>query len=312
MNITNYLYTFACHEDETDLCHLELRTLFGNEPSNGYIESSLEIDPSRSPFIKQRVSLLFSGQSPTEIAQQVVELQLNDVTFKVIYIQLESGQSLEHDFEQKRAVEREIGWSIRGKAEMRKPERVFAIMRSGQPWLFGECTSNQAVWLKHQKKPQNYSTALNTRVARAVTNIAIPNPQGVKAVDPCCGIGTVLIEALSMGIDMAGYDLNPLAVMGARSNLAHFGLGASVTFGDIRAIEGSYDAAVLDLPYNLCSVISAEDQLEMLQSVRSFARRVVIITTEAIDHLIISAGFKILDRCLVKKGTFTRQIIVCV
>jgi tRNA G10 N-methylase Trm11 len=312
MNITNYVYTFACHEDETDLCHLELRTLFGDEPSKGYIESSLEIDPSRSPFIKQRVSLLFSGQSPTEIARQVVELQLNDATFKVIYIELESGHSLEHDFEQKRAIEREIGWSIHGKAEMRKPERVFAVMQSGPLWLFGECTSNQAVWLKHQKKPQNYSTALNTRVARAVTNIAIPNPQGVTAVDPCCGIGTVLIEALSMGIEIVGYDLNPLAVMGARSNLTYFGLQTTVTIGDMRTIEGSYDTAILDLPYNLCSVISSEDQLKMLQSARSFARRVVIITTEAIDQLIINAGFEILDRCLVKKGTFTRQIIVCV
>jgi tRNA G10 N-methylase Trm11 len=312
MNITNHLYTFACHEDEADLCHLELRTLFGEEPSNGYIESAHDIDPSRSPFIKQRVSLLFSGQNPTEIAQQVVGLELNGASFKVIYIELESGHALEHDFEQKRAIEREIGWNIRGKAEMRKPERVFGIMRSGQLWLFGECATNQAVWLKHQKKPQNYSTALNTRVARAVVNIAIPDPQGVKAVDPCCGIGTVLIEASSMDVEIAGYDLNPLAVIGARSNLAYFGLEASVTIGDIRTIDGSYDAAILDLPYNLCSVISSEEQLEMLRSARRFARRAVIVTTEAIDHLIINAGFEILDRCLVKKGTFTRQIIVCV
>jgi tRNA G10 N-methylase Trm11 len=312
MKITNYLYTFACHEDEADLCRLELRTLFGAEPSDGYIESSLPIAPTRSPFIKQRVSLLFTGRSPAEIAQQVVELELNGATFKVIYIEIELGHALENDFEQKRSIEREIGWNIRGKAEMRKPERVFAIMRLGQLWLFGECTSNQAAWLKHQKKPQNYSTALNTRVARAVANIAIPDPRGVKAVDPCCGIGTVLIEALSMGIDMVGYDLNPLAVMGARSNLAHFGYEGSVTIGDMRAIEGSYDAAILDLPYNLCSVISPVDQLKMLQSTRSFARRAVIITTEAIDSLIIRAGFEIIDRCLVKKGTFSRQIIVCV
>jgi tRNA G10 N-methylase Trm11 len=300
MNITNYLYTFACHEDEVELCRLELRTLFGTEPSNGYIESSLDIDPSRSPFIKQRVSLLFTGQSPTEIAQQVVKLEI------------ESRHLTEIDFERKRAIEREIGWNIRGKAEMRKPERVFAIMRLGALWLFGECSINQALWLKHQQKPQNYSTALNTRVARAVANIAIPKPLGVKAVDPCCGIGTVLIEARSMGMDIVGYDLNPLAVTGARSNLAHFELEGSVTIGDMRTIKGSFDAAILDLPYNLCSVISLDEQLAMLQSARRFARRVVIITTEAIDSLIISAGFEILDRCLVKKGTFSRQIIVCV
>jgi tRNA G10 N-methylase Trm11 len=149
-------------------------------------------------------------------------------------------------------------------------------------------------------------------MARAVVNIAVPDPLGVKAIDPCCGIGTVLIEARSMGIDIVGYDLNPLAVIGARANLAHLGLECSVAIGDIRFIQGSFDAAILDLPYNLCSVSSPDDQLEMLQSARGFARKVVIITTEFIDALITNAGFVIQDRCVVKKGSFSRQVIVCI
>jgi tRNA G10 N-methylase Trm11 len=171
---------------------------------------------------------------------------------------------------------------------------------------------NKAIWLAHKDKLQNYSTALTTRLARAAVNIAVPKPQGIKAIDPCCGIGTVLIEARSMGIDIVGYDLNPLAVLGARANLVHFGFEGSVTIGDMRLIEGSFDAAILDLPYNLCSVITPEEQLEMLQSARSFAYRVVIITTESIDALIVKAGFVIQDRCVVKKGSFARQVIVCI
>jgi tRNA G10 N-methylase Trm11 len=305
-----YIYTYACHEDEKDLCRLELQCLFGAEPSNGYVESQLYIDPSRSPFIKQRVSLLFTGISSAELAEQVISLELHDATFKVIYLETATSPSV--TFEQKRAIEREVGWSIRGRADMRKPERVFAIMRLDSRWLFGECVTNEAIWLVHRSKPHNYSTALNTRIARAAVNIAVPNPQGIKAIDPCCGIGTVLIEARSMEIDMVGYDLNPLAVMGARANLAHFGLECSVVIGDMRFIQGSFDAAILDLPYNLCSISSPEDQLGMLQSARGFARRVVIITTEFIDTLIVNAGFVIQDRCVVKKGSFSRQMIVCI
>jgi tRNA G10 N-methylase Trm11 len=111
---------------------------------------------------------------------------------------------------------------------------------------------------------------------------------------------------------MVGYDLNPLAVIGARANLAHFGFECSVAIMDMRFIQGSFDAAILDLPYNLCSVSSPEDQLEMLQGARGFARRVVIITTEFIDAIIVNAGFVIQDRCVVKKGSFTRQVIVCI
>jgi tRNA G10 N-methylase Trm11 len=230
----------------------------------------------------------------------------------VVFIEAESSPSAATDFAQKRAVERDVGWQIRGKADMRKPERVFAVLCLGNRWLFGECTMNKAIWLAHKDKLQNYSTALTTRLARAAVNIAVPKPQGIKAIDPCCGIGTVLIEARSMGIDIVGYDLNPLAVLGARANLVHFGFEGSVTIGDMRLIEGSFDAAILDLPYNLCSVITPEEQLEMLQSARSFAYRVVIITTESIDALIVKAGFVIQDRCVVKKGSFARQVIVCI
>jgi tRNA G10 N-methylase Trm11 len=306
-----YMYTYVCHEDEKDLCQLELRSLFGVEPSNGYIESSLNIDPSRSPFIKQRVSLLFTGASSDELAEKVAAVELNEATFKVIYIEAESTVA-PLDFAQKRAIEREVGWLIRGKAEMRTPERVFAVLRLDNRWLFGECITNKAIWLAHRKKPQNYSTALNTRLARAVVNIAVPQIEGTKAIDPCCGIGTVLIEARSMEIDMVGYDLNPLAVIGARANLTHFGLESSASIGDMRFIQGSFDAAILDLPYNLCSVSPPEEQLEMLQSARRFARKVVIVTTEFIDELIIKAGFFIQDRCIVSKGSFSRQVIVCI
>ncbi|GAA3334615.1 hypothetical protein GCM10020331_103270 [Ectobacillus funiculus] len=75
-----------------------------------------------------------------------------------------------------------------------------------------------------EKKPHSYSTSLSTRVARAVANIAVPDPTGIKAIDPCCGIGTVLVEALSMGINIVGSDINPLVLPGARENIAHFWL----------------------------------------------------------------------------------------
>src|SRR6185369_6412097 len=96
------------------------------------------------------------------------------------------------------------------------PERVFGIVIIGGRWYFGTYMESEAVWFHHVKKPRSYSTSLSTRVARAVANIAVPNPDGVKAIDPCCGIGTVVVEALSMGIDIVGRDINPLVVIGSR------------------------------------------------------------------------------------------------
>lgn len=96
-----------------------------------------------------------------------------------------------------------------------------------------------------------YSTALSTRVARAVANIAIPHPKGVRAIDPCCGIGTVLVEALSMGINIVGRDINPRVVLGSRKNIAHFELEGTVEIGPIAEVVDDYDVAIIDMPYNL-------------------------------------------------------------
>ncbi|MNR08236.1 hypothetical protein D3C85_1243830 [compost metagenome] len=73
----------------------------------------------------------------------------------------------------------------------------------------------------------------------------------------------------------------------------------------------SYDALILDMPYNLCSVLPEAEKLGMLQTARRLARRVVIVTTEQIDALVREAGFHIDARCSVNKGNFSRQILVC-
>jgi tRNA G10 N-methylase Trm11 len=308
-----YIYTYAYREEEHSLCGLELRSFFGFQPPPYIFESSLRIDPSRSPFLKERIEIIYEGNRLQDIVEQAKGLQLSGATFKVICVKndgtLKSG---EEGYEERRAIEREIGWNIEGEADMHKPDRVYGVTNLDERWVFGIYVKNEAVWLKHNKKPQSYSTALSTRVARAVVNIAVPNPAGIKAIDPCCGIGTVLVEALSMGIDMAGRDMNPLITRGARENIAHFGLEGEVVLGAIQNVTESYDVAIIDMPYNLCSVISPEEKLSMLQSARSFTKKVVVITIEPMDDLLLTAGFRIIDRCIAKKGTFSRQILVCV
>ncbi|TDG00279.1 TRM11 family SAM-dependent methyltransferase [Paenibacillus piri] len=306
-----FLYTYVCHEDERELCRMELRVLFGVEPCARFLLTERAIDPSRSPFVKQRLDVLYSAGSLDELAQQAEALELGAATFKIVYVEAEPAAA----YDERRRIERLLGARIRGRADMRRPQRLFGVAYAAGRWLFGECRNSEAVWLRHNAKPQPYSTALSTRVARAAANIAVPQPQGAKAIDPCCGIGTVLIEALSMGIDMIGRDLNPLAVRGARVNLRHYGYPDdpdAVAVGDIRTLQGSYDAAVVDLPYNLCSVLSQEERLDMLRGARRLARRVLVIATETIDDDLAQAGFFIIDRCDVKKGRFSRQLMVCI
>ena len=148
-------------------------------------------------------------------------------------------------------------------------------------------------------------------MARALVNIAVPELTGVKVIDPCCGIGTVLVEALSMGVNITGSDYNPLVMKGIRNNLTHFGLSGPVFLRDIRDITEMYDVAIIDMPYNLCSVVSDKEKFEMLRCARRLVKKMVVVTTEDIDGILNEVGFEIADRCEATKGKFIRQIIVC-
>jgi tRNA G10 N-methylase Trm11 len=310
---STYIYTYGCRPEEISLCHLEMRTFFGADYSSHILKSNVQVDPSRSPFIRERIEVMYEGDSLSDIVNQVSQVQLHESTFKVIFVKtndLEPSDKI--GYAQQREIERELGWHIQGEVDVRKPDYLFGIVTLGGRWYFGKYCKNKTVWLQHIKKPRSYSMALPTRVARAAVNIAIPNPLRIKAIDPCCGIGTVLVEALSMGIDIVGHEINPLIARGARENLAHFGLDSKITLGSIADITDNYDAAIVDLPYNLVSKISPVEQLSILQQARRIASRVVIISIEPIDEMIESAGFTIIDRGVANKGSFSRHVMVCI
>jgi tRNA G10 N-methylase Trm11 len=307
-----FIYTYACRPDELSLCQLEMRSLFGADAPELIFKSLIQIDPSRSPFIKERIDVMYDGDTLEEIYEQVEQVEVHDATFRVLFIKINDlDQSDKVEYVNRRAIEREIGLHIEGEADIQSPELLFGIVPLGGRWYFGTYHKNQAVWLHHMKKPRNYSIALTTRIARAAANIAVPDPAGIKAIDPCCGIGTVLVEALSMGIDIVGRDINPFIARGARENIAHFGLQGEVVLGAIENVTDDYDVALVDMPYNLFSTTTPEEQRSIIQHARRIASKVIIITIETIDDMIIAAGFTITDRCVAKKGQFSRQILVC-
>ena len=301
-----YIYTYVCHETERDLCQMEIRSLFGKDvDTSTYILSSKEINPSRSAFISMRLNVSYALSSLDQLCDRLGQVEIGDATFKVVY--MKAGDPF--TYEEQRSLERKTGACINGTANMRSPDVRFGLMAIQGIWVWGECQSPpESIRLKHKDKPQNYSTGLPVHVARALVNIVIPDAIKVRAIDPCCGMGNVLIEALSMGIDMVGCDINPLAVKGARVNLAHFGYPDVVKLGDMNNLVEEYDAAILDMPYNLCSVISEEDQLRMLRSLRRLSKRAIIVSTLSVQHLVEQAGFRVIDQCIVSKGSFVRNV----
>lgn len=329
-NKQKFIYTYACHESEQELCRMELSSLLGvaidNSPNNkqdkqdgnlgsNFIISEVELENNRSPFITTKMEILWETPSLEGLMEVMSELNIaeiglaDNVTFKVRYLK----QGDIKDYDTRRNVERKLGSQIQGIAEMKLPDILFGVLSTAERWYFGRCYETASPWLSHKHKPQNYSTGLSTVVARALVNIAAPQIEGKKVIDPCCGMGNVVIEGLSMGMDIVGRDINPLAIRGARVNLSHFGYGDSllVELGDLRDITAKYDAAIVDMPYNLCSVMSKEQCQEMLQAVYQFSNLAVIVSSEQLEDDIVQAGWHIKDRCTVAKGAFVRYVWLC-
>jgi len=311
-NQCTYIYTYVHHKNEHDLCRMEMRSFFGFDTQLNYLMSPIKVDPSRSPFIEERLAIMYEADSVSELKEMIKNMKITVPTFKVYcFNRMDLGETKKIPHSERRRIERELGLVIDGEPDLDNPDTVFGFVSINNRWYFGEYTKSISVWREHIHKPHSYSTALNTRVARAIANIAVPNMDGIRAIDPCCGIGTVVVEALSMGINIVGRDINPIVCQGARENIAYFNLEGSITKGPISEITEHYDVCIIDLPYNLYTHITPEEQFDIIKQARRIADKCIIVTIETMDSVIKDVGFKITDRCITKKHLFEREILLC-
>ena len=111
----DYLYTYAYTNDEEALCQLEMRSFFGKDTTEKIIKSGVAINPSRSPFIKERIELFFEADSLQAIIEKSTEIDMSETTFKVIFLKINGlSEQDQVDYSGKRDVERQIGSAITG------------------------------------------------------------------------------------------------------------------------------------------------------------------------------------------------------
>lgn len=301
------LYVINYQTNEEELCMLEMKSLFGFVPDKKYFFSDINIIAERSPFIKSVLKVMFEGDS---LEKLTAGMTLNGVKysgFKVKYVDAEGNM----DFDEKHRIEGVIGDAILGKPRIHDNNVLLGVSRINGKWIFGEYTKNTGKWDVHTKKPNYYCNALSVRVAKSIVNISTGNNMNLKLVDPCCGIGTVLIEALSIGIDIEGFDINEKVVEGANDNLSFFGYPEVAAHMDIKDITKKYDVSIVDLPYGVLSIISREEQAEIIKNACRISDKLVLVSIESMDNEIKECGFKITDGCIIAKGKFKRYITVC-
>lgn len=300
-----YLYLTSRAEMEAKIISAESFALTGVRPDdNGMAISPLKVNISRSAYVKNCIELLCSAKHPEEIYQKVANLGLQADGFRISITKIPRGLKLNS-----MALTNELAARINGAPNLDNPQIVFCAIATGSQFWFGKLLSeSDNGWRQLAHKPHTTSSSLPSRLARAVVNL-VAQP-GDSLIDPCCGTGTLLLEAATRGIKVTGYDINPKMVGATRKNIAYFGLEGLILQGDAREITGAFDVLVTDLPYGMNIQASEGLYREILQNTKSLAGKAALLTASDISELLCELGYAVEQVIPVAKHTFTRYVHV--
>lgn len=136
---------------------------------------------------------------------------------------------------------------------------------------------------KREQRPGS----LKPTVAAAMLELLDLQP-GETLLDPCCGAGTILVEAALRGARVRGGDLDPGAVAAAATNAAHAGVRLHVEQWDARSLplaDGAVACIASNLPWNRQVAVEEDEALlyaqicEEMERVLAPTGRIALLTS---------------------------------
>ena len=303
----NYLYLITYRREFKELCALEMKYIFNSTDSDLYHFTNDNIDISTSTFFKARINIMYKSKHINDIETQITKDKLTFHKYKIRYIKLDDTK-----YQERLSAMRICGTAIEGDFEIKNPLIDLALTRIEGEWVLGYYEPNPNEWISRRKKPFNYSHALEVKLAKSLVNLATSSQKNLLLVDPCCGIGTVLIEARSNGITIDGFEMNSLVAEHCNVNLQHFNFNPDVRNMDMHNISNHYDVAIIDIPYGQFSNITLKEQISLLKKTKEISNKAVILTMDDMTNEILELGYNITDTCIIEKSNaFKRHIYIC-
>ena len=298
-----YLYLTARSGHERRLIEAECVAIAGSIPDErGIALAEVEADVSKAAYVKACIKVIICSSDLSDMYHQLERINLSSEQFRVSVLRI--PRSLPVD---SRQVMHQVGARIAGKPDLSSPRTVFLVVATEDGIWLGEVLSEPtSSWNEHSQKAHSYSSSLPTRFSRAMVNlVAVP---GDRIIDPCCGSGTILIEAASIDVKAVGCDINTKMATASVENLRHFGLSSLVMIADARNIKGDFDAVVTDLPYG--RNCPSDDQLcrEILQNLRQLAPKAAIVACTDMSASLLQIGYGVEQVIAVPKASLTRYV----
>jgi len=289
--------------DRHGLIGAECRSLTGATPDGDGVAPCSTVDlVTRAAYVQKGLEVIARGTTLAELIDAIAGADFDADGFR-IDIHDPSGWLNLSTQETATAIADVIPFG----PDLKQPRTRFVVVAVDGMVVFGRVVSQtDASYRRHDAKPWTTSSSLDARFARGLVNLV---PTAASVLDPCCGAGSIVLEAAALGRDAYGVDWKPAMVGMTTENLAHFEYSAVVTRADSRDHEQHVDAIVTDLPYG--HAIDADEA-----TIRAILRRgvelapiAVYVAPTDIAVWLRAAGYVDVEVCTVRKRAgFTRWI----
>ena len=300
----SYLYLLSGDPREHELALTELWALTGVEGRERIVVGERAADVGRAAYVSVCAELLASGPSPGDLDEALAGRGLTYERFRITPVLVPPRPAVDG-----RQVVIDVAAHIDGSVDLARPLHELLLVGSEGEWHLGHVVSRSLRGFRaHEHKPHGFSSSLPARLARCMVNlVAAP---GDTIVDPCCGAGTILLEAWAAGMRAVGADLNPKLAGMTRANLAHFGYPEWVCVADGAHFAARGDAVVTDPPYGRQSRREEGLYERLLASFPSLAPRLSLVTAAPVEDLLEAAGYAIRRVAYTRRGGFERRVYV--
>lgn len=238
------LLTISARVQRHGLIAAECEWLTGGSPNADGVAAAESVDlVGRAAYLQQGVRVLARASSLHDLVAEVAATSFEADRFR-IDVHDPAGRTERSSTEVAVALADVIAFG----PDLKDPQHRFIVVPTEETWLFGEVTViTDAGYRQHEVKPWTTSSSLDARFSRGLVNLV---PEARSILDPCCGAGSIVLEAAALGLDTRAVDWKPAMVGMTKENLAHFGYGADVAQADSRRHAfDPVDAVVTDLPY---------------------------------------------------------------
>jgi len=280
------LITLCSRIPDNDLVAAECQHLTGGVPdANGVAVCKTVEHIWRAAYVHTGLRLLAEASTLEGLATAIAGQSFPAEKFRVEFLRLSaSNPARQHE-----SVIR-VANAINAAPDLTAPQHRFLVIARAEGFWFGEIVAETNYgYHDHDNKPYRTSSSMPARLARAMVNLAVPPARSI--LDPCCGTGTILVEARSLGLEAFGLDKNPKMVGMSRRNLRHFDYEALVERGDARQYCRTVDAVVTDLPYGHSLQYDPANIQGILRQMATLAPVGIYLTAENLTSLLEEAGY---------------------